>query len=145
MKQELVRNWMTTAVISIPPGTSIPQADKLMIERGIRRLPVVDENGRLLGIITHGDAREARPSSATSLNIWEVNYLIAQLTIDQIMTTDPITITADETIGNAALLMSQQKISGLPVIGADRKLVGIITESDIFRLVVQTWHSSEEV
>jgi CBS domain-containing protein len=102
-------------------------------------LPVI-ENGRLVGIVTLGDVREAEPSSATSLSIWEVNYLLAKLKIGEIMTSKPITIAAEETIGEAARLMLEKKVSGLPVIDEKQHVIGIITESDIFRLVVQEWH-----
>jgi CBS domain-containing protein len=105
-----------------------------MKECNIRRLPVV-ENGRLVGIVTLGDIREASPSAATSLSIYELNYLLSRLTIGQIMTRDPITITPDTSIEAAARLMLEHKIGGLPVVDGTR-VVGIITESDIFRLLV---------
>jgi CBS domain-containing protein len=91
----------------------------------------------LIGIITIGDVREASPSDATTLSIWELNYLWGQLTVKKIMTHDVITIQANETIYDAAKLMLDHKISGLPVIDNKGELIGIITESDIFRMVVQ--------
>jgi acetoin utilization protein AcuB len=108
-----------------------------MSEKQIRRLPVVD-NDRLVGIVTRGDVREAAPSDATSLSIWELNYLITNLKIERIMSPDPITISPEASIGEAAQLMLDHKISGLPVVDAN-KIVGIITESDIFRIIVQEW------
>lgn len=139
MKKELVKDWMTRDVVTIPSEMTLPEAHRLMEEKKIRRLPVVNE-GRLVGIVTRGDIRGAEPSGATSLSIWEVNYLLAKLKIGEIMTTHPISIAADETIGEAARLMLEKKISGLPVVDNADHLVGIITESDIFRLVVQEWH-----
>lgn len=139
MKQELVKDWMTRNVVTISPDTTLPEAHRLMTDKGIRRLPVV-EHGRLVGIVTRGDVRGAEPSGATSLSIWEVNYLLAKLKVGEIMTVQPATIAPDDTIGEAARLMLEKKISGLPVVDAEGKIQGIITESDIFRLVMQEWH-----
>ena len=134
VRRHLIKDWMTPDPITIGPDTTLPEADRLMKECGIRRLPVV-ENGRLVGIITLGDVREASPSNATSLSIYELNYLISRLTVGSIMTQDPITITPDTSIEAAARLMLEHKIGGLPVVDGTR-VVGIITESDIFRLLI---------
>jgi CBS domain-containing protein len=142
MKQELVKNWMTREVITITPETALPEAHRLMTAKKIRRLPVMDM-GRLVGIITLGDVREAEPSGATSLSIWELHYLLSKLEIKEIMTPNPVTVTPDTTISQAAKLMLDRKISGLPVVDPQGELVGIITESDIFRMVTQTWHQEE--
>ncbi|GAB4443592.1 MAG: hypothetical protein Fur0044_39890 [Anaerolineae bacterium] len=139
MKKELVKDWMTRDVVTVSPEMTLPEAHRLMEEKKIRRLPVI-EAGKLVGIVTRGDIRGAEPSGATSLSIWEVNYLLAKLKIGEIMTARPVTIAAEETIGEAARLMLEKKISGLPVVDQAGHLVGIITESDIFRLVVQEWH-----
>jgi acetoin utilization protein AcuB len=138
MKQLLVKDWMTQEVISITPDTALPEAHRLMIENQIRRLPVI-QDGRLVGIVTRGDIRGAEPSGATSLTIWELNYLISNLRIKKIMTRNPITTTQDATIGEAARTMLDNKISGLPVLDERGKVTGIITESDIFRLIVDRW------
>lgn len=138
MKQELVRDWMTREVITIPPDTSLAQAHRLMQEKRIRRLPVVDHD-RIVGIITLGDVRGAEPSSASSLSIWEMNDLLAKLKIYEIMTQRPITISENASIGEAARIMLDQKFSGLPVVDEAGHLAGIITESDIFRLVASEW------
>lgn len=135
MKKKEVRDWMTPNPISIDPQTTLPEAHKLMKECHIRRLPVV-EHGKVVGILTLGDIREASPSNATSLSIFELNYLLAKLTVEKIMTRDPILIAQTATIREAAQLMLEHKIGGLPVVEND-KLVGIITESDIFRVLVQ--------
>ena len=138
MKQELVKSWMTNDVVTVDPDTAVPDAHKLMSDNTIRRLPVI-KKGRLVGIITRGDVREAEPSDATTLSIWEINYLLSRLKIEKIMTRKPITISPDATIGQAARLMMDNKISGLPVVENGDKVVGIITESDIFRLIVEAW------
>ena len=134
MKKHVVGNWMSTNLVSIGPKTTLPEASKLMHTRHIRRLPVVDK-GKLVGIVTAGDIREASPSDATSLSIYELNYLLARLTIDQIMTRDVITVGPETEIYEAAELMLNYKIGGLPVL-ENGSLVGIITESDIFRVLV---------
>lgn len=134
MRRHLVKDWMTPDPITIGPATTLPEANRLMKECNIRRLPVVD-NGRLVGIVTLGDIREASPSSATSLSIYELNYLISRLTVGQIMTRDPISVAPETSIEAAARLMLEHKIGSLPVVD-DARVVGIITESDIFRLLV---------
>jgi CBS domain-containing protein len=136
MKQELVNIWMTKNVITADPTTTLPEAHQIMMENNIRRLPVVEKNGRLLGIVTLGDIRGAQPSEATSLSVWEMNYLLAKLKLKEIMTRDPVTIEPDATIGEAARLMLENKVSGLPVVDSDHKVIGVITESDIFSMVV---------
>ena len=144
MKQELVKEWMTPEVVTIQPDTTLPEAHRLMTDKQIRRLPVV-KKGRLVGIVTRGDVREAEPSDATSLSIWEVNYLLAKLKVEQIMTRNPRTISPEATIGEAAQAMLEYKISGLPVVDEQGQVVGIITESDIFRTVVKTWSQVESL
>ena len=135
MSKELVETWMTDEVVWIAPETTLPEAHKMMRNEEIRRLPVVD-NGRLVGIVTLGDVREAEPSSATSLSVWELNYLLSKLTIKEIMTPDPITVRTTDTIGEAAKVMLENRIGGLPVVDERGRLAGIITESDIFSMVV---------
>ena len=112
-----------------------------MKDKNIRRLPVMG-NKAIIGIVTLGDVREASPSNATSLSIWELNYLWSQLTVDRIMTTQIITLSPDEPLINAADLMLKHKVSGLPVV-ENKVLVGIVTESDIFRMLVRSRHPTE--
>lgn len=138
MKQELVKDWMIGNVVTVTPETTVPEAQRLMTEHDIRRLPVVD-NDHLVGIVTRGDIREADPSNVTSLSTWELSELLANMKVGQIMTPKPMTISQEATIGEAAQVMLENKISGLPVVDRAGKLVGIITESDIFRLVVRSW------
>lgn len=140
MQEELVRNWMTRDVLTITPETTLPEAHRIMTENRIRRLPVIEE-GRLIGIVTLGDVREAEPSAATSLSIWELNYLLSRLNIAEIMTREPLTIRADATVREAAQLMLSSKVSGLPVLDDAGAVIGIITESDIFRMVAKGWEA----
>lgn len=135
MIKKFVSDWMTPNPITIAPKTTLPDAHNLMKQANIRRLPVID-HGQLVGIVTLGDVREAEPSNATTLSIFELNYLLAKLTVDKIMTREPLTISPDATIREAARQMLAHKIGGLPVMDEGR-LVGIITESDIFRVLAQ--------
>jgi CBS domain-containing protein len=140
MKHSLVRDWMSRSLIVTSPATTLPEAYRLMKERRIRRLPVVVGDNQLVGIVTIGDVREASPSDATTLSIYELNYLLSQLSVDQIMTRDVLTVGPDASIRDAARLMLEHKIGGLPVVEND-KVVGILTESDIFRMIVQEWEA----
>jgi CBS domain-containing protein len=132
----IVEQWMSTNIVSTKPGTPINEAHQVMKENNIRRLPVVDK-GRLVGLITIGDVREASPSDATTLSIWELNYLWSQLTVEKVMTRNVLTATPTTPIIDAAEMMLEHKISGLPVVDDHGGLVGIITESDIFRMLVR--------
>ncbi len=137
MKQELIKDNMTSSVVSITANASLAEAHKLMTDKGIRRLPVVDGN-TVTGIVSLSDVLEAKPSDATSLSIWELNYLVANLHIKDIMSKNPLSVSPNDSIAHAAKIMLEKKIGGIPVTEAG-KLVGIITESDIFRLVVREW------
>jgi CBS-domain-containing membrane protein len=136
MESLLVRDWMSKDPVTIEPQTTLPAAYHLMKLNRIRRLPVVDHEGRLLGIVTQGDIREARPKESISLSIWELHFRVASLEAKDFMTPNPVTVTPETSIKQAAQLMLQHKIGGLPVVEAKR-LVGVITESDIFRLLVE--------
>jgi acetoin utilization protein AcuB len=139
MKNEvLVKDWMSSAVRVVHPDTSVAEAYNIMMQLGIRRLPVV-EGERLIGIVTLGDLREARPSPATSLSIYELNYLLAKLTVGQVMTHNPYTVRSETPIEQAARIMLDHKIGGLPVVDDESLPIGIITESDIFRMLIDQW------
>jgi CBS domain-containing protein len=139
MKNEIiVKEWMSSPVQVVEPDTSVADAYNLMMQRCIRRLPVVD-CGRLVGIVTLGDLREARPSPATSLSIYELNYLLTKLSVGQVMTHSPYTVTAATPIQHAARIMLDRKVSGLPVVDELDIPVGILTETDVFRMLVDQW------
>ncbi|GAB4571152.1 MAG: hypothetical protein Kow0077_07100 [Anaerolineae bacterium] len=142
MKNLLVQDWMTKQVITITADTKVPDAANLMREKKIRRLPVVDDEGKLIGIISYTDILQAEPSDATSLSVWEINYLLSKLPVSKVMTPDPISIRPEATIKDAAQIMHDHKIGGLPVVDADHHVVGIITESDIFRILI-AWFNEE--
>jgi acetoin utilization protein AcuB len=97
---------------------------------------VVDKRGRLIGIVSERDLLHAAPSDATSLSIWEVNYLISKITVEKVMTQDVITILGNTPIEEAARVMADNKIGGLPVVQGG-KLVGIITETDLFKIFLE--------
>ena len=132
-----VREWMTQNVITTRPNTPISNAHQVMRENKIRRLPVVD-NKKLVCLVTIGDVREASPSDATTLSIWELNYLWAQLVVEKVMTRNVFTVTPETPILDAAELMLEHKISGLPVVNENKELIGVITESDIFRMLIRS-------
>ena len=134
MNTRIVRNWMTPNPITITPQTTLPEARRLMDEYYIRRLPVIYKR-KLVGIVTNGDVREAQASNATILSVYELNYLLDWLPAKEFMAYEPITISPHATIGEAARLMLQHKIGGLPVV-EDGELVGIITETDLCRLLI---------
>lgn len=136
MQQLLVRDWMTPNPITVEANTTLPAVYHIMKLNNIRRLPVVDSQGRLIGIVTLGDIREARPKTSAVLNILELHSLVAGLEVREFMSPEPITVAPDTSIRQAAQLMMHHKIGGLPVVDTGR-LVGIITDSDIFRLLVE--------
>ena len=141
MKHLSVKDWMTKPVVVAEPTTRMLDAHRLMRENNIRRMPVV-KDGKVVGIVTRSDVREAQPSDATTLNVWEINYLLAKLEVKDIMTKDVRTIRPDASIKDAATLMYQERIGALPVTEEDGTLVGIITESDIFRILI-AWFNEE--
>lgn len=131
----LIRDWMASDVMTVDENTSMMKALHLMKENNIRRLPVMSR-GSLVGIISDRDLKEASPSKATTLDVHELYYLLAEIKVKEIMTKDPFTIYADETVERAAVIMLEHKVSGLPVINKQKELVGLITQSDVFRAFV---------
>ena len=128
-----VKDFMKTEVITVEAKTPILDALDVMKKNNIRHLPVT-KDGKFTGFITRGMLRDASPSDATSLSIYELNYLISKMTIDRIMIKDPITISPDLPVEEAIWLGQKHGIAGFPVV-EDQKLVGIITQSDISGVV----------
>ncbi len=138
MKQNLValqvRECMTPYLITIGPYAGLDEAYELMNKNMIRRLPVVDDDENLIGIITEKDILEAKPSDVRkSLTTDEMNLLLSTIHIDLVYTRNPITIIETDTLGQATVLMLDAKIGCLPVVDKNKKLVGLITVTDIFR------------
>ena len=127
---------MTRPAITVRPETSMPDALDLMRKEHIRRLPVVNKRGELVGIVTEADLQKASPSEATSLSIYEVTYLLSKLTIERIMTHKVITITEDTPLEEAARIMADNGIGGLPVMRG-KDVVGMITETTLFRIFLE--------
>lgn len=125
-----VRSRMTANPFIVAPDATVAETLELMRNKDVRRLPVV-KNGKLVGIITERKLLEVSPSPATSLSIFEINYLLSKTKIDTVMTKDLVTVSSGTLLEEAALLMREYDIGGLPVVDDD-KLVGIITETDIF-------------
>ena len=123
-----VRDLMTPYPVTVPPTISIVDARHLMAERRIRHLLVTEDN-RLLGIVTDRDIRLNVPSPATSLSIWELNYLLSKVTVADVMTRSVIVVDPDRDATDAAILMVAEKIGALPVVFGGQ-LVGIVTETD---------------
>lgn len=126
-----VRALMTSQPLTVGPDTPVIEARRMMSERRIRHLLVTD-GGRLAGIVTDRDIRLNLPSPATSLSVWEMNYLLARLTVASVMTGSVITVGPERDAAEAAGIMLDHKIGALPVVDAG-KVVGIITEADILR------------
>ena len=135
MSNNLVRDWMTSKLVTISQTSPIRDAYWLMIDNKIRRLPVVD-NGHLVGIITIEDLRRTEPPTGIGLDLVKITDALSKMIVRQVMTKDPMTISSDLSLIDAAQMMLENKISALPVIENDQ-LVGIITESDIFRAFVK--------
>ena len=132
----LVGERMSHPVITISPKTPMQEAHKLMRDEKIRRLPVVGDRGKLIGIISESDLLHAAPSDATSLSVWEMNYMLSKVTVEKIMTRDVITTHTDTPLEEAARNMVDNKIGGLPVV-KDGDVVGIITETDLFKVFLE--------
>jgi acetoin utilization protein AcuB len=138
----LVHNRMTPNPITVTPALPISQALAEMRQKKVHRFPVVDGRGKLVGIVSHSDLLYAAPSSATTLSIWEVTYLLNQIKVEDVMCKKVITVDDDCPIENVALLMRQHSIGGVPVLHGDQ-LVGIITESDIFDVFLELLSAEE--
>lgn len=133
----LVGERMSKNLITISRQTGVDDALRLMRDRNIRRLPVVDKQGKLVGIVSDKDLYLASPSPASSLDIFELRYLLARLTVEKIMSSPVITVQPDTPLEEAARIMADRKIGGLPVLDGEQNLVGIITESDLFKIFVE--------
>lgn len=132
----LVGARMTTPVTTIGPEVPIQDALQLMRKSKIRRLPVVDKNNALVGLVSEKDILNASPSDATSLSIWEINYLLSKIETEDIMITDVITVSPDTPIEEAARIMADNKIGSLPVMDGV-EIVGIVTETDLFKTFLE--------
>ncbi len=132
----LVRERMSREPVTIAPDVSVSDALRLMHERKVRRLPVLDSHGKLVGIVADQDLLYASPSPVSSLSVWEMHYLLARLKVEEVMTHKVITVEEDTPLEEAARIMADNKIGGLPVL-CEGKLVGIVTETDLFKIFLE--------
>lgn len=131
----LVNRWMSKKVVTIDSDESLSEAINTLKRNKIRRLPVLKDN-KLVGIVSDRDLKEAAPSKATSLDIWELHYMMSKIKVKDIMTRNPLTIAPESTIEKAAVIMHDKKIGGLPVLDDKGHLAGILTEQDIFEALI---------
>ncbi len=137
----LVKERMSRPVIALPPDMPVHDARNLFRQEQIRRAPVV-KKGKLIGIVSRQDLIDASPTKATSLSRWEINYLLSKLTVSEIMTKTVTTIDEDTPIEQAARIMADEKIGGLPVL-RDGKVAGMITETDLFKVFLEMMGARE--
>lgn len=144
MERTRVREIMTSPAMTIGPETTVPAAIELMKQHNIRHLPVV-ENGRLVGMISRGDLREASITASINADQYELHFMLNKLTVAKLMSRKVYTVTPDAFVVHAAELMTENKIAGLPVVDERSGVVGIVTESDLLRMLVTKLREAEEV
>jgi CBS domain-containing protein len=142
MNTPIVRDWMHSPAITIPETAPLPAARKSLTDHHIRRLPVLNESGQLVGIVTQGDIFSVSPSHVTDVQDFNLYFSNEHVPVREFMTRDVITATPDMKISDVAQLMLDHKISGLPVV-EEGNVTGIITESDIFRLFIRIEREQE--
>ena len=132
----IIERRMTKNPVTITPEASVVEASELMKKEKVHRLPVLDRDKNLIGVISEKDILFATPSPASSLSIHEMAYLLSKLTVRKLMTKNPVTINRTTTVEEAARLMVDQDLSCLPVV-EDGKLVGIVSKSDLFKILLE--------
>ena len=132
----LILDWMQSKVISIPPTATLLQCRKLFKEHKINRLPVVDANNVVVGLISSSDVRSFAPNKSTGLEIIELLEIMSETKARDVMVVDPVTITYKSTIEQAAKRMIDRHVACLPVVNDEEKLVGIITGWDVFKALL---------
>jgi len=135
---DTVRQWMSHPPMCAPVTMVLPEARQLLREHRIRRLPVVDTEDRLIGIVTEGDINRVSESHVTDVRDYNLYHRISDLPIGDIMTRDPVTVTPDTPIIEVAQQLLEHRIGGVPVVEHGH-VVGVITESDLFRLIVASY------
>lgn len=143
MERMRVRDIMTSPAIIIGPDTTVPAAIALMRQHNIRHLPV-EENGRLVGMISRGDLREASITASINADQYELHFLLNKLTVARLMSRKVYTVTPHAFVVHAAELMTDNKIAGLPVVDEKGAVIGIVTESDLLRMLVDKLRQAEE-
>ncbi len=132
----LVQHWMTRDVVSVEADTPFLEVRLILKAKRIRHLPVLDR-GKLIGVVSDRDLKQAAPSGATTLDVYELNYLLLKMTVRDLIKRDPITIKPTNSVEKAALLMHDHRIGCLPVVDDAGTLVGLITETDLLGVMVE--------
>ncbi len=133
----LIRDWMAKDVVTVEENFSLMRATRIMKENTIRRLPVVAQ-GKLVGILTDRDVKDASPSKTTTLDVHELYYLLSEMKVKEVMTPNPIILAGDDSLEKAAVIMLETKISGIPVTDNKGKLTGLLSETDVLRGFIQS-------
>ena len=128
----LIKDWMATAILTVDANTSVMRATRTMKENNIRRLPVIS-HGKLVGVVTDRDLKEASPPTTQDLDLHEMYYLLSEMKVKDVMTPNPICMRDNDTLEKAALVMLKEKISGIMVVDEEDNLVGLLSETDILR------------
>jgi acetoin utilization protein AcuB len=136
-----VSNLMTRNPVMAQPETPVTEAQVMMRREKVHRLPVADKNGKLVGIVSEKDLLNVSPSVATTLDMYEMTSLLANLKVEKVMTRKVLSVHDDTLVEDAARLMADNDIGGLPVVNRDNTIIGIITESDLFRLFIDLFGS----
>jgi acetoin utilization protein AcuB/CBS domain-containing protein len=135
--EQEIRYWMSAPAVTVNIAAPLSEALALMREHDVRRLPAVFDTGELRGIITQGDIRGADVLRVAGLDPFDIADALRHVKVYEVMTEDPVTVSADTGLREAAMLMIESKIGGLPVIDENKCVIGIITESDLFEALVQ--------
>jgi len=133
----LIKDWMAKDVLTIDENTSVMRATRIMKEKNVRRLPVLS-HGKLIGMITDRDLKDASPSKSTSLDIHEMYYLLSEMKVSEVMTPNPICLVETDTLEKAAVVMLMNKISGMPIVDTSGNLSGLLSESDILQAFIDS-------
>ena len=131
-KYMLIKDWMAKDVLTVDENTSLMRATRVMKENNIRKLPVVS-HGKLIGIITDRDVKDASPSKTTSLDIHELYYLLSEMKVSEVMSRGPITMSGTDALEKAAMVLLENKISGIPVVDESGHLCGLLSETDVLK------------
>lgn len=139
----LVKNVMTKNPVTITPDCSVTDAKALMNKKNVAKLPVLDKNNKLVGILTKNDLKKAAPSDATTLDMFEIGYLLSKINVEKVMSKNVITVSDKDVVETAAKIMVENKVSCVPVMSGEL-VVGMLTESDLFELFTEVFGAHED-
>jgi len=128
----LIKDWMTKDILTVDENTSVMRATRIMKDNNVRRLPVL-AHGKLAGLVTDRDLKEASPSKSSSLDIHELYYLLSEMKVKEVMTPSPICMQEDDSLEMAAMVMLENRISGVTIENKAGLLVGLLSETDVLR------------